>query len=603
VLVAGASCGSTDKTTDGGADAAVDASVPSGVTGSWLRMGGDLSSTFHNAAERDLTLDNAGELREAWSLRTSGAPTGVAAVVDGVAYVTASGALYALRVEDGSELWSIAFGTTSSVAYHDGALYVHGGASELRRVDAATGELVWQVMTDEHPNASGVSSPVVVEDMVIVGTSSGEEGTATEGATFRGAVAAYDIADGAERWRYYTVEPPYNGATVWSTVSVDLEERLVFATTGNNYTEEASGTSDAFIALHLDDGSEAWVLQTTDGDVYTVPNLGPSDDTDFGANPILFEATIGGETRKLVGAGQKSGVFYAVDRLTGEEVWSRALSAEAVTRALTGGVLNNGAFDGERILVVSNAGTSTGPGSEDENGESGVGMYGPFIDPKTSVLYALDPATGDIQWERQLPAWVWAPITVAGGVGFVPVEMQLEVFDPATGASIARHATEGTIGSGASIVDGRVFFGSGIAYFEGTYDNVFRMLSIHPQDAGGDAPAREDSYAPTFTAIYDELVVGGGCDATYCHGNVGEGGLTLTPKATAYAQLVDAPVAGPCEVNGGVRVLPGEPDASLLLDKLGSSPSCGAPMPPGAPVSAERLEQVRAWIAAGAADD
>lgn len=573
--------------------------------GSWLSMGGNLSSTFHNTTERDLTLDNAGDLEEAWRLETMGAPTGVAAVVDGVVYLTSGAATYALQVQDGAEIWSVPFGATSSPAYHDGALYVHGANAELRRMDAATGEMVWQVTTDDHALASGTSSAVVVEDLVIVGLSSGEEGVADDEtpATFRGSVVAYDIADGAERWRYYTVEAPFNGATVWSTVSVDLDARLVFATTGNNYTGEASPTSDAIIALNLDDGSEVWVLQTIDDDVYTIVNLGPSDDTDFGTNPILFEATIDGEVRKLVGAGQKSGIFYAADRLTGKEVWSRELSAMAFTKALTGGVLNNGAFDGERILVVSNAGASDAPGGEPDNGESGVGMFGGFISPKTSVLYALDPASGDILWERQLPAWVWAPITVAGGVGFVPVGMQLEAFNPETGQKIARHATAGTVAAGASIVDGRVFMGSGMSYFEGTYNNVFRMLSIRDEGAAATRNV-EANYDPTFTAIYEELIAGAGCNSTYCHGSISAGALALDGKADAYTNLVGAPVAGAsCVDAGGVRVVPGDPDASLLLDKLGATPSCGDPMPPGAMVSAERIEQVRAWIAAGAKDD
>ena len=78
--------------------------------------------------------------------------------------------------------------------------------------------------------------------------------------------------------------------------------------------------------------------------------------------------------------------------------------------ALIGGVFNNGAFDGERIVVAGNNGTSSGPGSEPSNGASRP-LGG--ANTTTSVLMAMDPATGDVLWERQLPAWVWAPITLA----------------------------------------------------------------------------------------------------------------------------------------------------------------------------------------------
>jgi len=51
------------------------------------------------------------------------------------------------------------------------------------------------------------------------------------------------------------------------------------------------------------------------GDVFTILNP-QSPDTDFGTNPILFEATIGGTTRKLLGAGQKSGCSgFSIERM------------------------------------------------------------------------------------------------------------------------------------------------------------------------------------------------------------------------------------------------------------------------------------------------
>jgi hypothetical protein len=58
-----------------------------------------------------------------------------------------------------------------------------------------------------------------------------------------------------------------------------------------------------------------------------------------------------------------------------------------------------------------------------------------------------------------------------------------------------------------------------------------------------------------------------------------------------------------CAPTGMLRVDPGHPENSILLDKLMDTPLCGARMPMGKDavmVSAEHLELVRAWIAQGA---
>jgi len=62
-------------------------------------------------------------------------------------------------------------------------------------------------------------------------------------------VAAFDAETGAPLWRDYTADPPHNGASVWSTVSIDTEQRMVFAGSGQNYTGVAGPGSDALFAL------------------------------------------------------------------------------------------------------------------------------------------------------------------------------------------------------------------------------------------------------------------------------------------------------------------------------------------------------------------
>lgn len=545
--------------------------APAGVD-RWTMLGYDHGSSYTNHAQTALSRDNAHGLREFWQFEARGQVYGTPVVVDGTTYVSSTGGLYAFDDDTGDVLWQRTdLGATSSLTYRDGTLFVHDLGARLRAVDAATGEERWATRTDEHPLATGLSSPVVFERYVVVGLSSNE--IVRENATFRGGVAAFDVETGAPLWRDYTADPPHNGASVWSTVSIDTERRMVFAGSGQNYTGEAGPGSDALFALDLDTGRRLWTTQTVEGDVFTPINPRGAD-ADFGANPILFA----GGGRDLVGAGQKNGMFWALDRETGAVVWQRKLGPGS---PLTGGVLNNGAFDGTRILVANNGG--------------GVG-----------TLFALDPADGAIVWQRTLPGWVWAPITTANGVGIVASDKDLYGFDTDTGADLFVFPTAGTIAGGASIVAGRVHFGSGMQHIVGTVDRKLYVLALpdDPGAGGGPRPVPTPSGDPTFHAVYDEIIVGEGCNTPLCHGG-GAGGLAMTTRDGAYEALVGAPAAGPfCDSSGLLRVVPGDPEASLLWEKVASrAPRCGDPMPISAMLAERQVEQIREWIARGAAND
>ena len=464
-----AACSSSSSHTDATNTTPAAANV---AANAWPMLGFDAGSHFYNTAENKLSVSNAPKLTEAWQVKVAGGVYGVPAVVDGHLYVLAGTGTYSLDAATGAVIWQNKdVKGTSSPTWRDGKLYINAGASVMHRLDAATGAEDWQTKIDPHPAAGGFSSPVVADGLVIVGSASIEEVSAKAAATFRGSLVAFAANSGRQVWRRYTVDPPYNGVSIWSTPSVDEELGLVYATTGNNYTEAVSPTSDSIFALDIKTGALRWNKQVSEGDLFTLPSpRGP--DSDFGTNPILFDATIGGTTRKLVGAGQKSGMFWALDRETGDVAWSRKVSPGS---QLIGGVFNNGAYDGERIIVAGNNGSTSAPGSEPANGNSHP--LAAATTP-TSLLMAMNPADGAVLWERQLPAWDWAPITIANGVGFVAADRELQAFDVKTGAKLFSLQTEGTIASGAAIVDGRIYFGSGIAYLGTKPDDKLHALSV-----------------------------------------------------------------------------------------------------------------------------
>ena len=87
-------------------------------------------------------------------------------------------------------------GPRATPTYHDGRLYTLGATGVLNCLDAATGEPVWtRNIADDTgapvPDWGFASSPLVVDDLVIVHAAGAPEGKA---------VVAYDLASGEPRW-------------------------------------------------------------------------------------------------------------------------------------------------------------------------------------------------------------------------------------------------------------------------------------------------------------------------------------------------------------------------------------------------------------------
>src|SRR5262245_63746102 len=86
----------------------------------------------------------------------------------------------------------------------------------------------------------------------------------------------------------------------------------------------------------------------------------------------------------LVGAGQKSGVFWAFNRKTGQLVWA----TQVVPGGITGGMQWGSATDGSRIFVASSNSGSGKPGGQGQ----GVGGWA-----------ALGQTTGAVIWTTPDP--------------------------------------------------------------------------------------------------------------------------------------------------------------------------------------------------------
>jgi polyvinyl alcohol dehydrogenase (cytochrome) len=595
----------SDKTQDAAADAAhtvKDAgSTGPALSPRWTMMGYDGRNNYLQPHETKLNIENAKQLKEHWRIQTSGFPAGSPVIVDGKVYISATGGMLAVDLATGAELWSQSMVRgTATPAYHDGFLYMHAAAgAQLYKLDAQDGSIVWGPVATypENKACDGTSSPIIAGDLVIVGHSCGgaEVGGGPAQAAAKGGVEALRADDGSRAWTYWTVpDQGETGAMVWSTVAVDLEAKVVFATTGNNYTLEGAN-SDAFHAIDLQTGERKWVTQVRKGDLWSIDSsrmvFGTGKDTDFGANPILAEI----DGRPVVAAGDKAGAFWALDRETGEIIWKHEKLTETFA-ANTGGVLMNGAFDGkDKFYVVSN---------DPENS------------PPDALLHVLNAADGeDVVEPKRLPGLSWGAPSLANGLVFVPVNSVLYVLDAQSLEELAQFETGGTIAAGApAVVDGKIVVKSGLQYGFGV------ELKDNHEVVGfglGEPESRKDTGDPrpmptkdTFTAVFDE-VLSGCAGSSACH--AGEAGkLTMKDRDSTYKALVGADAIGQNAPGGSgrncadldlVRVVPGKPDESLLVMKLEGTQPCGDQMPIGNKLSDERISQVRSWIENGAKDD
>jgi polyvinyl alcohol dehydrogenase (cytochrome) len=232
------------------------------------------------------------------------------------------------------------------------------------------------------------------------------------------------------------------------------------------------------MALNLNTGAIKWSYRTIPSDDWTVgcilppfahcpPNHGP--DFDFGSGPNLFTVRGHGQPRDLVGAGQKSGIYWALDPDTGQVVWSTQVGAGGSL----GGIEWGSATDGNRVYVAIS--DLEGTAYTLKNGQT---VHG-------GSWSALDAATGAILWQVADPSGYVdvGSMTVANGVvfgssmvqspGFFgppppfpadgPKSKSMYAFDAATGAVLWTKYTGNSVNAGPSVVKGTVYWGSGYA--------------------------------------------------------------------------------------------------------------------------------------------
>jgi polyvinyl alcohol dehydrogenase (cytochrome) len=505
----------------------------------WNGWGVDAAQhRFQPAAMADLAAADVPKLKLKWAFgfgqvtRANAQPT----IVAGRLFVgSANGKIYSLDAKTGCTLWvfetaPVPVRTAISIGIdaRGWSAYFGDQRANAYALDALTGKPRWITHVDDHPAAMITGAPTLVGSMLYVPVTSYEEVTGADlhyqCCTFRGSIVALDSTTGKVLWKSYSItEAPKpvrtnqlgvqlfgpSGAGIWSSPAVDAAGGMLYATTGDSYSDPAAATSDAIVAFRLANGEQAWSRQMTAGDAYNVacarvtpgtPSNCPEangPDLDFGSSPILVRLASG--KRALI-AAQKSGVVSAVDPdRRGAILWQRRIGEGGKM----GGVEWGAAADERNVYVaLSDVRVQR---AQDSTAGAQKSIFGPhfLLNPDVGGgLFALSLETGEPVWRTPHPGCGGAPgcspaqsaaVTAIPGVVFSGgLDGHLRAYDTADGRIIwdvdtkgSYQTVNGTTGLGGSldgpgpvVVGGMLYVNSGYAFLGGTPGNVLLAYSV-----------------------------------------------------------------------------------------------------------------------------
>jgi quinoprotein glucose dehydrogenase len=354
------------------------APMPSTKNGDWIAYTGDIHGTKYSPLDQ-INASNFNQLEVAWRFKTDNLGTrpefkleGTPLAIHGVLYTTAGTrrSVIALDGKTGELIWTHSYreGNRAAIAprqlsgrgvayWTDGKgderiLYVTTGY-RLIALNAKNGSMVQSFgdggvvdlkkgavvgkgeQIDLETGEIGLhSTPLVVKDVVIVGSSFKEGMTVVTHNNTKGLVRAFDVKSGKLLWTFNTIPRPgelgndsweneswaTNGNTgVWTQMTVDEEAGLVYLPvedpTSDYYGGHRPGNNlfgDSIVAVDLKTGQRKWHYQLVHHPIW---------DYDNSSAPILLDIVVDGKPIKALAQPSKQSFLYVFDRITGQPVW------------------------------------------------------------------------------------------------------------------------------------------------------------------------------------------------------------------------------------------------------------------------------------------
>jgi alcohol dehydrogenase (cytochrome c) len=412
----------------------------------WLTYGGNFQSQRFSPLKQ-VNRQNVSSLKVAWIYQPTG--RGIVEtspiVVDGIMYVTEPpSTVTALDARTGAKLWTWSpalpqrvvtmglYATNRGVAVLGDTVYVGTIDAHLVALDAKTGAVRWKVHVAENQTGYAITSaPLAINGKILTGTGGSEDAV-------RGLLDAYDAKTGARLWRLWTVPAPGEpgaetwggalpeGGTTWNAGSYDPELNLVYWGTGNpapDWNGNARPGDNLYtcslLAVDPDTGKVKWYFQFSPHETH---------DWDAAEPPILFDATINGKPRKLVGLANRNGFYYVLDRVTGEFLVGAPFAKQTWAEG----------FDAKGRPIVRPGSDPTPEGNLIYPSITGaINWSSPSYSPLTKLFYipAREMGSYFVQGEGK---WEPGKVTMGGGGGERPLSG-----DDAYGAIRALQATTG----------------------------------------------------------------------------------------------------------------------------------------------------------------
>ncbi len=342
----------------------------------WAHYGGSLSGDRY-VAPSSISPETISNLSPAWEFRTGDATSGVKyggrpskfratpiLLDDKLIFSTGFNRVFAINPETGKQIWAFNPKVNFSRGYSEmftsrgvagrKSLSKHGNQvcgvqiflgtldARLIALDARTGrkcpnfgdngeiDLSEGIRNYRRWDYSVTSPPIIVDDLVVVGSAIGDNG-ATE--LESGIVRAYHVVSGNLVWSWDPIPRGVDhptatnwtdgsnmktgGGNVWSVMSADVERDIIYLPTTSPSPDFYGGKrlgdnafANSIVALRASTGQFLWGYQTVRHDLW---------DSDLASQPLLFDYTdANGQTRPALAQATKMGFIFVLDRETGE---------------------------------------------------------------------------------------------------------------------------------------------------------------------------------------------------------------------------------------------------------------------------------------------
>jgi quinoprotein glucose dehydrogenase len=351
---------------------------PSVARGEWPHYTADIKGTRYSPLDQ-INASNFNKLEVAWRFKTDNFGTfpefkleGTPLMINGVLYTTAGTrrAVIALDPKTGELIWthSMREGKRAAVSPRQlsgrGVSYWTDGKGDERIVYVTTGYRLVELnaktgqpvatfgergvvdlkagvvksrgrQIDLETGEIGIhSTPLVVKDVIVVGSAMREGATVETHDNTKGIVRAFDARTGKQLWQFDTIPRPgqfgndtwlneswaTNGNVgVWTQITVDEDLGLVYlpveTPSSDYYGGHRPGNNlfaESLVCVDLKTGQRKWHFQFVHHPLWNY---------DMSSAPLVADVTVAGRPRKVVAVPSKQGWLYVFDRVTGEPIW------------------------------------------------------------------------------------------------------------------------------------------------------------------------------------------------------------------------------------------------------------------------------------------